>query len=206
MRGTREEIQEALGLIKEILGEERYKYVKQFDHNGPDGYAFVLNIDAKDVKAFSQIGDDRENKILSEGMAEILSSSRVAEVRMDGNFINLDGKLLDVRYADFTGSSTHAGGTTVGSSWSKNKNYQVVLSPNSVELGNAAARDPRNRNISKDGRPLDFTKAMILAHELGHVQDKWRNRYSETNQGALDFENAMRSRNPNDSRRRRAEN
>ncbi len=100
LRGTTEEIQEAERLLKEIIGEERYnKYVHRIDHTGDDGYALVLNIDANDLVAFvGNINNQSKNETgLNLGMAELLSSSKATEVRVDGNFINLNGDLKSIK-------------------------------------------------------------------------------------------------------------
>ena len=201
LRGTAEEIAEAEKLLKEILGDERYKYVKRQDHNGDDGYALVLNIDAKDIEAFSKIGDDIHNKALSEGMAQILSSSNVLEVRLDGNFANMQGKLVDVDKARENPMEPEADAGYVGFSWNINKHAQAVIGPDSVAKSNKidADRARTGRGLAEDGTALSYTKAGALAHEIGH---HWKK--SGGGDGAVAFENAVRSRTS--QRLRRAEN
>lgn len=194
LRGTAEQIKEAEKLLQEILGDERYKHVKRQHHEGSDGYALVLNIDTKDVGAFSKIGDDIHNKALSEGMAQILSSSTVLEVRVDGNFINMQGKLVDV---DDAGGGADAG--YVGYSYNINKHAQAVIGPGTVEKANSERTLETRKRLSTDGQPLHFTSAISLAHEIGH---HWRQR--DGTDGAVAFENAVRSRTS--QRLRRAEN
>ena len=201
LRGTAEQIAEAEKLLKEILGDERYKYVKRQDHNGDDGYALVLNIDAKDVEAFSKIGNDIHNKALSEGMAQILSSSTALEVRVDGNFVNMQGKLVDVDKGRENPMAPEADAGYVPYSYNINKHAQAVIGPDSaakaskIEQGNFDRGEPV---LSTDGKPLTFTKAGVLAHEIGH---HWNKRGG--GDGAVAFENAVRSRSS--QRLRRAE-
>ena len=198
LRGTRKEIDEAQELLKEILGEERFRYVRKYDHSGgDDGYALVLNIDAKDVEAFSKIGDDVHNKALSEGMAQILSNQNVLEVRVDGKAMNLEGRLVNVD--GLSGGNTQAG--YVGWSLNINKHAQAIIGPDTVEKANRAAELPSNAHLATDDKPLRFTKAIALAHEIGH---HWKRR--DGTDGAVAFENAVRSRGSGNQRLRKSEN
>ncbi|MBX3267903.1 MAG: hypothetical protein KF831_14485 [Acidobacteria bacterium] len=201
LRGTKEEIAEALKLVKEILGNERFEYVNQFDHNGEDGYALVLNIDAKHVEAFSKIGDDIHNKTLSEGMAQILSSSSVLEIRMDGNAVNMAGKLVDVDRLRENPMEPEADAGYVGYSYNINRHAQAVIGPNTPEKANKidSALAMKGRGLAQDGTALTHTKATALAHEIGH---HWKQRNGTD--GSVAFENAVRSRTS--QRLRRAHN
>lgn len=151
----------------------------------------MLNIDAKDVEAFSKIGNDVYNQALSVGMASILSSSNVLEVRVDGNFQNMQGKLVDVDAPERT--NTDAG--YVPYSYNINKHAQAVIGPGTMEKANSESTLEARTRLSTDGQPLHFTKAISLAHEIGH---------HVSNNGAVAFENAVRSRTS--QRLRRAEN
>ena len=94
LRGTEKEIREAENLIREIIGQKRYdKFVKRLNHNGDDGYALVLNINEEDIEQFTEIDHGDGEAGLRLGMADLLSSTTVTEVRTDGNFINANGDL-----------------------------------------------------------------------------------------------------------------
>jgi RHS repeat-associated protein len=200
LRGTKEEQAEAEALLKEILGKERWAFVKGTIRS--DGSAIVLNIDRKDVEAFSKIGDDIHNKALSEGMAHILSSVAVLDVRMDGNAENMQGKLVDVDKFRENPMEPEADAGYVPYSININKHAQAVIGPETVAKAYKIQVDEIARGgsgLATDGTALRFTKASALAHEIGH---HWKRRGG--GDGSVAFENAVRSRTS--QRLRRAHN
>ncbi|MBK7706105.1 MAG: hypothetical protein IPJ30_10060 [Acidobacteria bacterium] len=153
----------------------------------------VLNINEEDIEQFTEIDHVDGEAGLRLGMADLLSSTTVTEVRTDGNFINANG---DLTRADSDAVCDRVGACLIPAYANINKHQQVVISPDSVEEANEAAK--KQPGISSDGKPLTFTKTMILAHELGHA---WR----RSNNGALGFENAIRRRDKSNIRTRVAE-
>jgi RHS repeat-associated protein len=192
LRGTQKDLTEAVNLLYEILGpERRAAIVCNAPVEAENGeFTLDLSLSKEDAEKIANIGDDSDNKTLSKGMAEMLSSSKIVEARIDGNFINLQGNVVDVRPV-----SNRVGATVIQASRSSTGHDQVVISPFSVNQANEAAKQPGNLEERKiKDMPLTFTKAQIFAHEFGEA---WG-----VKGGAVAFENAMRSRDKSNPQRR----
>ena len=194
---TAEERAAALQRLRNILGEERFKLVTV----SADGRSVSLS--NENVAAFQKIGDDADNRDFSLGMAEILGSKEVVEFQVTESFTNKHNKTFS------TATTLIPGGITVGKEESSTGNVQIFVSPRAGEAAtNFDKLDPRRR--SSDGKPLLSTNAMVDAHEFGEALPKVQAAQGPAMGASPNsrepawktFENAIRSRNPNNSQRR----
>ncbi|MBK7709520.1 MAG: hypothetical protein IPJ30_28110 [Acidobacteria bacterium] len=146
---NRERNQEAENLIREIIGQKRYdKFVKRLNHNGDDGYALVLNINEEDIEQFTEIDLGDGEAGLRLGMADLLSSTTVTEVRTDGNFINANG--------DLTRADSDAGCGRVGVSYSGVCEYKQTP----TSLSSRQIRSKRQMKRQRNNREYRVTESL----------------------------------------------
>ena len=185
--------------IRNILGEERWKLVSV----SADGK--TLSISAENIPKFQKIGDDVDNKIFSLGFAEILGSARIVEFSVTEKFVNKNGKTIDLNTTLFPG------GITVSGADSSTGNIQIFVSPRAGQIVTVAAQMAGGYSDKVNTGDFHATNEIVDAHEFGHAWDILRSS-GPAAMGAMvtvhpaegwkSFENAVRSRNPNDSQRR----
>jgi RHS repeat-associated protein len=189
LTGSEADQKKALARLRAELGEDRWKYVAVSQASIPNvdgdsnGRVTVLSISKSDLAAFSQIGDDLDNRIYSEAMGNILASSEHVEFRVSNTFVDKDGDSHKV-----------TGGSTVPASVSKSGNIQIFVSKNALKEGNAAFRRQfQSGNIkTDDGKQLVLRSYQeVDAHEHGHAYDFLRGK-NENN--SIKLENAIKSR------------
>jgi hypothetical protein len=208
--GNAEEQQAALQRIKDILGDARFSWVKQETINGQ----IVLSIDPDSISKMQNIGSDDDNKDFSLGMAEILGSSETVDfivaTTLTGKVLDKNGNFVRNETVDLNTRAV-GGGAVVPKENSLTGNMQVVVHP---QAGAIATQVLSAATVfSSDGKPLASTNAMVDAHEFGHARDRLRNMGSpsmgakpiSSQPSSVVFENAIRSRIPGNSQRRKKE-
>lgn len=125
------------------------------------------------------------------------------EFRVTEKFTNKHGKEFS------TGTTLIPGGITVGVEESSTGNIQIFVNPRAGEAAtNFDERYPQGR--SSDGKTLISTNEMVDAHEFGEALPKLQQvqgpamgaRPNSREPSWKVFENAIRSRNPNNPQRR----
>jgi len=198
LTGTAEEQLKALARFKAIMGEQRMALVKQTTRDGN----IVLSIDNDAVTKMQRIGDDTDNKNFSLGMAEMLNSTQIVEFRIAEKFTDAKGNKRDLNTFDTPGA------VTVSGDLSTTGNIQIFVSARAGAIATEAVKS-FNQNITNDGKPFYATNEMVDAHEFGHAWDRMRasgppamGAKPSATDNSVSFENAVRSRNPQNSQRR----
>lgn len=197
---TEEERAKALQRLRNILGEERFKLVTV----SADGK--TVSLSNENVAKFQKIGDDAENKDFSLGFAEILNSSQTVEFKVVEKVT-----LPDSTNIDLNTTKTPAAVTASGKD-SSTGNIQIFVHPKAGEIMTKACemRGDCSNKITRNTGPLSATNEVVDAHEFGHAWDRMRGsgppavgaKPSISQPGWQTFENAIRSRNPQNSQRR----
>ncbi len=194
LKGTKEQQEKALEILKEILGEERFALITQNSVKGN----IVLSIETKNIGKFSKIGDNPENRDLSLGFAGLLQKSKLkTEFLLSEKFTNVHGKKIDLN------TETYVGAVTASGVNAKANTIQIYVSPRADKIFNAFSEKREGfRNKEENNQVLTATLGEIVAHEFGHASDRHKQlgprsmgRATETGDpGWQSFENAMRSR------------
>jgi hypothetical protein len=189
----------SLQRLRNILGEERFKLVTV----SADGR--TVSLSNENVPKFQKIGDDADNKDFSLGFAEILNSSQTVEFRIADKFTNKNGKVIDLN------TTLWRGALTVSGADSSNGNIQIFVHPQAGAIATKSCemlKDCAGKVTPNTGN-FSSTNEMVDAHEFGHAWDRLREQgppamgaKPTTNEGWKAFENAIRSRNPQNSQRR----
>ena len=194
---TAEERAASLQRLRNILGEERFKLVTV----SADGR--TVSLSNENVPKFQKIGDDADNKDFSLGFAEILNSSQTIEFRVTEKFTNVNGYVIDLN------TETYAGGLTVSGKASSSGNIQIFVHPQAGAIATEVARRRRGLSGKMNNGDFSATNEIVDAHEFGHGWDRLREQgppamgaKPSTSEGWKSFENAIRSRNPQNSQRR----
>lgn len=189
----------ALQRLRNILGEERFKLVTV----SADGRTVSLSND--NVTKFQKIGNDADNKDFSLGFAEILNSSQTVEFRVADKFTNVNGYTIDLN------TTTYPGALTVSGADSSTGNIQIFVHPQAGAVATKACemRGGCADKITPKTGNFSATNEIVDAHEFGHAWDRLRTQgppamgaKPSTPEGWKSFENAIRSRNPQNSQRR----
>ena len=193
-RGSKEERNAIYLEILNVLGDETNNLTVTSEEVRMEDGSTATKIYISDADAKLLAGEVfPENGVVNKGMAALLAKGgKNIEARFDGQFINMR---KESRSLNELGSSP---AETLPAYVHPDGRHQVVLEADAAAQMNSDRMRQQTKNLSNDGKPLTFNRTMIFAHELGEAY----NAIGGPGDAAVQFENTIRARDPNNKQRR----
>lgn len=158
------------GAVLEVTGNDRDEAFALIQDTVGERGASLLHTRTDDGRTFVEYSGGASDSLAATGingviLANIIDSAKTTE------FSLVNGDYLLRKRFQSVALATKGGAATIGSEESLNGNTQVFVGRSSADYLNFYSMSPLGSLMSNDpSHPLQFSLALIAAHELGHAE------------------------------------